>query len=71
MVQCTLYIHSSITYGKTNICEDPPTACYSVMQSDGNSFCGYVVSGSFNKTSWDEDNILDQIYKANMFILFS
>ena len=34
---------------------------YSVMQSDGNSFCGDVVSDSFNKTSWDEDNILAQI----------
>ena len=36
---------------------------YSVMQSDRNSFCGDVVLGSFNQTSWDEDNILDQIYK--------
>ena len=36
---------------------------YSVMQSDGNSFCGDVVSDSFNKTSRDEDNILDQILK--------
>ena len=32
------------------------------MQSDGNSFGGDFVSGSFNKTSRDEDNILDQIY---------
>ena len=31
------------------------------MQLDGNSFCGDVVSDSFNKTSWDEDNILAQI----------
>ena len=37
---------------------------YSVMQSDGNSFCGDVVSDSFNKASGDEDNILDQIYKS-------
>ena len=35
-----------------------------VMQSDRNSFCRDVVSGSFNKTSWNEDNILDQIYKS-------
>ena len=42
---------------------------YSVMQSDGNSFCGDVVTGSFNKISWDEDNILDQIYKKiNLFV---
>ena len=32
-----------------------------VMQSDGNSFYGDVVLESFNKTSRDEDNILDQI----------
>ena len=33
------------------------------MQSDGNSFGGDVVSDSFNKTLWDEEIILDQIYK--------
>ena len=30
--------------------------------SDGNSFWGDIVSDSFNKTSRDEDNILDEIY---------
>ena len=34
---------------------------YSVMQSDGNSFCGDFVSDRFNKTSRDGDNISDQI----------
>ena len=34
------------------------------MQSDGNSFCGDVVSDSLIKTSRDVDNILDQIYKG-------
>ena len=34
------------------------------MQSDGNNFCRYVVSDSFNKTSRDEDNISDQIYRS-------
>ena len=34
------------------------------MQSDGNRFCRHVVLDSFNKVSWDEDNILDQIYKS-------
>jgi len=29
---------------------------YSVMQSDGNSFCGDFVLDSFNKTSRDEEN---------------
>ena len=37
---------------------------YSVMQSDGNRFGGYVVLDSFNKTFQDEDNNLDQIYKS-------
>ena len=36
----------------------------SVMQSDGNSFFGDVVLDSFKKTSRDEDEILDQIYKS-------
>ena len=34
---------------------------YSVMQSDGNSFWGDVVSDSFKKTSQDEDNISDKM----------
>ena len=33
---------------------------YNVMQSDGNSFYGEVVSDSFQKASPDEDNILEQ-----------
>ena len=37
---------------------------YSVMPSDGNSFCGNVVLDSFNKASWDDDKILDQIYES-------
>ena len=40
---------------------------YSVMQSDGNSFCGDVISDSFNKASKDEDNILEQIYKKQIY----
>ena len=36
---------------------------YSVMQSNGNSFGGHVVLGSFNKTFRYENNILDQICK--------
>ena len=39
---------------------------YSVMQSDGNSFGGVVVSDSFNKTFRDEDNNLDQVYKKQI-----
>ena len=34
------------------------------MQSDGNNFSGYVVSDSLNKTSWDEENIFDQIRRS-------
>ena len=37
---------------------------YSVMHSDGNSFRGDIVSDSFNKTSRDKDNILDQNYET-------
>ena len=43
------------------------TAChvsYGVTQLDGNSFGGDVVSGSFNETFRDEDNILDQVYNS-------
>ena len=36
---------------------------YSVMQSNGNSFYRDVVLDSFNKASWDEDTILNQIYE--------
>ena len=36
---------------------------YSVMQSDGSSFCGKVASDSSNKTYQNKDNILEQIYK--------
>ena len=32
--------------------------------TDGNSICEEVVLTSFNKASWDEDNILDQIYRS-------
>ena len=35
---------------------------YSVMQSNGNSFYGNVVSDSFHNASSDEDKILKQIY---------
>ena len=34
------------------------------MQSDGNNFNGDVVSDTFNKTSRDEDSILEQMYKS-------
>ena len=48
-----------------------------VEQSYGSSICGDIISDSFNKTSRDKDNILDQIYKSIyvriiiMMILFS
>ena len=41
---------------------------YSVMQSDGNSFYGDVISDSFHKASPDEDKIYYNMYiEANMF----
>ena len=39
---------------------------YSVMQSDGNSFCRDVVLNSFGKASRDEESILDQLYKKQI-----
>ena len=39
---------------------------YSVTQSYANSFWGDVVLDTFNNVSRKEDNIKDQIYKANM-----
>ena len=39
-----------------------------LLQSDGNSFSGDVVSDSFNKTSLDEYSILDQIYKSAKYV---
>ena len=40
---------------------------YSVMQSDGNSFCQDVVLGSINMASCYEDSILYQIYEIKIF----
>ena len=40
------------------------------MQSDGNSFSGDVVLNSFNKASWDEDNILYPVYKSKYVRIF-
>ena len=36
------------------------------MQSDGNSFCGYVVFDNFAKAFRDEENSLDQIYEKEI-----
>ena len=47
-----------------------PYPFYSVMQSDGNIFCGDVVLDSFNEASRDEDNILDQVYKSKYVRIF-
>ena len=40
---------------------------YSVMQLDGDSFCGDVVLVSFNMLYSDEDSILDQKYEKRIF----
>ena len=36
---------------------------YSVMQSDGNSFCGDVFMENVTMAYTDEDSIVDQIYE--------
>ena len=42
------------------------------MQSDGNSFYRDVVLDSFNKASWNEYTILNQIYEKEIcFIIMS
>ena len=46
-------ISSRDWFTKKTVVED----LYGVMQSDGYSFCGDVVSDIFNETSRDEDNI--------------
>ena len=38
----------------------------SVMQSDGNSFCGKVILESFNKAPRNDDNILGQKYEKQI-----
>ena len=40
---------------------------YSVMQSDGNSFCRDVVFDSFDMEYGDKDSILDQQYVKLIF----
>ena len=37
-----------------------------VMQSDGNNFCGDVVSDGFNMSYRDEDSILEQKYEKQI-----
>ena len=39
---------------------------YSVMQSDGNRFYGYVVLDSFNMAYRHEDSVLDQKYEKQI-----
>ena len=46
-----------------------PEIAYSVMKSDGISFCEDVVLDSFTKASMDEDNNLDQIFEVWIILL--
>ena len=41
------------------------------IQCDGNSLGGDVVSDSFDKTFWDKDNSLDQIFKRKYVRIIS
>ena len=43
---------------------------YSVMQSDGNGFCGDVVLDGFNMYYRDEDSILEQSYQKKISLNF-
>ena len=53
-----------LSTSKLSIYDTQNEVIYSVMHA---SFCGDVVSDSFNETSRDEDNILDQINKSKHF----
>ena len=53
-------LKSTFWTGLHNMSTEQGQEGYSVIQSDGNSFCGDVVLDSFNKGFRDEDNILDQ-----------
>ena len=53
-----------LSTSKLSIYDTKNEVVYSVMPA---SFCGDFVSDSFNKTSRDEDNILDQINKSKHF----
>ena len=39
---------------------------YSVMQLDGNTFCGDVVLDSYNMAHGHEDSVLDQKYEKQI-----
>ena len=43
--------------GRENLVDE---LTYSVMQSDGNNFCGDLVSDGFNMSYRDEDSISEQ-----------
>ena len=43
---------------------------YSVMQSEGNSFCGDVVLDGFNVSYRDDDSILAQKYESKYLEIF-
>ena len=43
---------------------------YSVMQSDPNIFCGYIVQDTNYIACWDKDSILGQISKKEICLDF-
>ena len=62
--------NSDTTVTQTSVTLFPIFFFYSVIQSDGHSFYGDVVSDSFHKASADEDNILEQIYRSKYVWIF-
>ena len=64
MDQLVLIIFTTFLRGQSLTWRNEENKFYSVIQSDGNSLCGDVVSDSFNKTFRYKDNILDQICKS-------
>ena len=65
-----LILTLTLLYNKKNVL-NKLRQVYSVMQSDGNSFGGDVVFGSFNKACRDEDSIQENIYVKQIFRNFN
>ena len=61
-------IEENICIWKYSLMEKGACTLYSVMQLDGNSFCGDIVFGSYNMAFSDEDNNLEQKYEKQIFL---
>ena len=56
---------SLLSFDRPIFSQERTDRLYSVMQSDGNRFCGDVVLDSFDMAYGHKDSILDQKYESN------